>query len=147
MSVLPTTGPDIALAEAVVRALADGDVLTLQRLVAPDVVDHSAASGQPVGWPGVRERAMTLCARVPDSDVHVEILSAAGDTVLVRADLVPRRTAQDGVAAPLDRHLTLVLVLRFADGLLTELWTSSDLRLDQPGRPHALHESHANAAS
>ena len=41
-----------ALAEAVVRALAEGDVLALQPLVAPDVVDHSAQPGQPAGWPG-----------------------------------------------------------------------------------------------
>ena len=146
MRVRPTTGPEVALAEAVVRSLAEGDVLTLQRLVAPDVVDHSAALGQPHGWPGVRERAMTLCARVPDSEVHVEVLSAAEDTVLIRADLTTR--GDDGDMAPQSSsgRLTMVLVLRFADAMLTELWTSSDLRLDQPGRPHALHDSRTRAA-
>lgn len=147
MSVRLTTAPEVDLAEAVVRALAEGDVLTLQRLVAPDVVDHSAALGQPSGWPGVRERAMNLCGRVPDCEVHVEVLSAAGDTILVRADLATRRTPGDAVPHPCPGRLTMVLVLRFADAMLTELWTSSDLSLDQPGRPHALHETRARAAS
>jgi hypothetical protein len=31
-------------------------------------------------------------------------------------------------------RLTIVLVLRFEDDLLTEMWTSSDLVLDRPAR-------------
>jgi hypothetical protein len=120
-----------SLAEAVVRALVAGDVLTLQRLVSPDVLDHSAQPGQPAGWPGVRERAMTLCAAMPESEVSVDVLSASGDTVLARAELVAvRRDLTAAAAAP--TRLTVALVLRFADDLLVEMWTSADLVLDRP---------------
>lgn len=120
-----------SLAEAVVRALVSGDVLTLQRLVAPDVLDHSAQPGQPAGWAGLRERAMTLCATLPDSDVTVDVLSAAGDTVLARAELTAVRP--DGPAAvPAPTRLVVALVLRFAGDLVTEMWTSADLVLDRP---------------
>lgn len=121
-----------SLADAVVRALVSGDVLTLQRMVAPDVVDHSAQSGQPAGWAGVRERAMTLCAALPDSEVTVDVLSAAGDTVLARAELVAVR--RDGPLDPAGTpsRLVVALVLRFADDLLTEMWTSADLVMDRP---------------
>ena len=120
-----------SLAEAVVRALVAGDVLTLQRLVSPDVLDHSAQPGQPAGWPGVRERAMTLCAAMPETEVSVDVLSATGDTVLARAELVAvRRDLTAAAAAP--TRLTVALVLRFADDLLVEMWTSADLVLDRP---------------
>ncbi len=120
-----------SLAESVVRALVAGDVLTLQRLVAPSVVDHSAQPGQPEGWPGVRERAMTLCAAMPESEVAVDVLSTTGDTVLARAELVALR--RDGVF-PVGgaTRLTVALVLKFADDQLVEMWTSADLVLDRP---------------
>ncbi len=120
-----------ALAEAVVRALAEGDVLALQPLVSPRVIDHSAPQGQPAGWPGVRERAMTLCAAMPGSDVSVDVLSAAGNTVLARAELTAVRLGVTPGAAPTTTNLIVVLVLRFVDDQLTEMWTSSDFVLDQ----------------
>lgn len=121
-----------SLAETVVRALVAGDVLTLQRLVDPDVVDHSAPPGQPGGWPGVRERAMMLCAAMPESECTVDVLSASGDTVLARAELVAlRRDAAPVSATP--TRLTVVVVLKFDADLLTEMWASADLVLDRPG--------------
>ena len=119
-----------ALAEAVVRALAEGDVLALQPLVASDVVDHSALPGQPAGWPGIRELAMTMCAAMPECDVTVDVLTTAGDTVLVRAELTSVRLGATPGAAPTTTSLIVVLVLRFVDDLLSDLWTSSDLALD-----------------
>jgi len=131
------------LAEAVVRALVAGDVLALQRMVHPDVLDHSAQPGQPAGWPGVRERAMTLCAAMPESEVSVDVLSASGDTVLARADLVALR--RDLTAATtMPSRLTVALVLRFADDLLIEMWTSADLVLDRPVT-HVLPEQDAES--
>ena len=130
------------LAEAVVRALVAGDVLTLQRMVHPDVLDHSAQPGQPAGWSGVRERAMTLCAAMPESEVSVDVLSASGDTVLARAELVALRRDLTATTAP--SRLTVALVLRFADDLLIEMWTSADLVLDRPVT-HVLPEQDADS--
>lgn len=122
-----------SLAESVVRALVSGDVLTLQRLVAADVVDHSGRPGQPRGWAGVRERAMTLCAAMPESDVTVDVLSAAGDTVLARAEVLAVRRDVPAATTASPTRLIVALVLRFAGDLLVEMWTSADLLLDRPG--------------
>lgn len=120
-----------SLAEAVVRALVAGDVLTLQRLVSPDVLDHSAQPGQPPGWPGVRERAMTLCAAMPESEVSVDVLSTIGDTVLARAELVAKRRDLTAASAAPTR-LIVAMVLKFSGELLVQMWTSADLVLDRP---------------
>jgi predicted ester cyclase len=119
-----------SLADSLVRALVAGDILTLQRLVSSDVVDHSAQPGQPAGWAGVRERAMTLCSAMPESEISVDVLSAVGDTVLARAELVAPRREQAAVPTP--HRLSVALVLRFADDLLVEMWTSADLVMDRP---------------
>lgn len=113
------------LAESIARAFVEGDALALQALVVDDVVDHSAAPGQPSGWAGLRERAMTLCAAMPEGDLRIEVLSTDGDTVLARIQVTAPRTGTSpaGSTSP---ELTMVLVLRFADGRLSELWTSPD---------------------
>lgn len=124
-----------ALAEAVVQAMASGDVLALQPLVAPDVVDHSAQPGQPAGWPGVRERAMTLCAALPESHVRIDVLHSEESTVLARAELTAVRRPTAAEPVPATGRMTIVLVLRFTDALLVEMWSSaSDLSLDLVGR-------------
>jgi predicted ester cyclase len=129
------TRAQASLAESVVRALAEGDVLALQSLVARDVVDHSAQPGQPAGWAGVRERAMTLCAAMPESDVSIEVLTSDDDTVLTRAEITALGPALTPGAGPTTTRMTVVMVLRFVNDLLSEMWTSSDLGLSRPLTP------------
>ena len=75
---------------------------------------------------------MTRCAAMPESDCTVDVLSANGDTVLARAEVVAvRRDTVAALGAP--TRLTVAVVLKFgADDLLTEMWTSADLVLDRP---------------
>ena len=122
------------LAEAAVHALLAGDLLALQSMVSPDVVDHSAEPGQPEGWRGLRERVMTLCAALPDGDVAVDVLRVEDDTVLARAVIPAVRRATGPEPVETARPLTAAIVLRFDEqSLLSELWTSSDLAVDVPG--------------
>ncbi len=121
------------LAEAAVHALLAGDVLALQPMVSPDVVDHAAEPGQPEGWRGLRERVMTLCAALPDGDVTVDVLRMEGDTVLARAVITAVRRVAGPEPVEVARPLTVAVVLRFdEEGLLSELWTSSDLAVEVP---------------
>lgn len=111
-------------ASAAVRALLSGDVLTLQRLTCPDVVDGNSTTEQPAGWAGLRERALTVCADLPEG-VGVELLCSEGDTAVCRVRSPGRRRGCPEVVAA--GEVTVLFVLRFRDGLVAELWSSSDL--------------------
>ena len=119
--------PSAARSAEVVRALIAGDVLALQPLVHPDVVDHSAPPGQPAGWAGLRERVMTVCTAVHDSAAPIEVLSVDGDTTTCRVQLVG--VPRTGSLPPQPGTLVLVLHLRFEGDLLREVWASTDVRL------------------
>ena len=142
---LEAADPDARRGEAVVRALVTGDVLRLQALVHPDVLDHSAAAEQPPGWAGLRERAMALCAAYPEPEVEVDVLLVDGDTAMCRVHLpgIPRGAAGRSSAGA----LILVFVLRFQDGLLAEMWTSTDVTLPAEAAPRSAAGDLADDAS
>ena len=119
--------PSAVRSAEVVRALIAGDVLALQPLVHPDVVDHSAPPDQPAGWAGLRERVMTVCTAVHDSAAPVEVLSVDGDTATCRVQLVG--VPRNGSLPPQPGSLVLMLVLRFEGDLLREIWASTHVRL------------------
>jgi hypothetical protein len=109
-----------ATAPVVVRALLDGDVLALQRLTHQDVVHRGAQPEQPPGWAGLREVALTACATLPGASV--ELVATSGDTAVCR---VTALLGRPGWAS--DATVSALVVLRFRDGLVAELWFSSDL--------------------
>lgn len=114
-----------ATARAVVQALLGGDVLALQRLTHPDVVHRGARPGQPAGWAGLRELALTSCANIPDATV--ELVCSEGDTAVCR---VHASVGRPGWGTAVARHA--LVVLRFRDGRVGELWSSSDLTATAP---------------
>jgi hypothetical protein len=105
-----------ATARAAVRALLGGDVLGLQELVHPDVVHHG---GESAGWAGVRELALTACATIPES--CVELVCSEGDTAVCRVLASVGRVGWGDVL-----HRTALVVLRFQDDLVSELWFPAD---------------------
>lgn len=119
------TWTQASTATSVVQALLSGDVFTLQRLTHPDVVDRNSGSDQPSGWTGLRERALTVCATLPEG-VVVELVCSEGDTAVCRVLSPGHRRGFPEPASPTDR-VTVLFVLRFRDGVVTELWSSSDL--------------------
>lgn len=119
------TWTQASAATTVVQSLLSGDVMTLQQLTHPDVVDRNSGGEEPTGWPGLRERALTLCAALPD-DVTVELVCSEGDTAVCRVRLPGHRRGFPESTSPGDR-VTVLFLLRFRDGLVSELWASSDL--------------------
>ena len=114
-----------AAAVTVVQALLAGDVLTLQRLTHHDVVDRNCSDEHPTGWRALRERALVVCATLPEG-VAVELLCSEGDTAVCRVRSPRHRRGEPGPARPGDA-VPVLFVLRFRSGLVGELWSSSDL--------------------
>jgi len=113
-----------SVATAVVRALLAGDVLTLERLTHADVVDGNNSSGAPTGWAGLRERALTVCGALPEG-VTVELVCSEGDTAICRVRTPGHRRGFPESASP-DDLVTVLFALHFRNGLVSELWSSSD---------------------
>ena len=107
-------------APAVVQALLGGDVLALQQLTHPDVVHRGARPGEPAGWAGLRELALTACATIPDATVS--LVCSEGDTAVCR---VHASVGRPGWGTAEARQA--LVVLRFRDGRVSEIWSSSDL--------------------
>jgi predicted ester cyclase len=120
------TWSQASTAVAVVRALLTGDVLALQDLTHPDVVDHNSAGEQPSGWTALRERALTVCAALPEG-VTVELVMSEGDTAVCRVRAPGYRRGTPQAADGSTELVTVLFVLRFRDGRTGEIWSSSDL--------------------
>ena len=102
-------------ATAVVQALLGGDVLALQYLTHPDVVDHNSADEQPSGWAALRERALTVCAALPEG-VTVELVVSEGDSAVCRVRAPGhRRGAPQSAHGAMD-PVTVLFMLQFREG-------------------------------
>jgi predicted ester cyclase len=113
-------------ATAVVQALLAGDVLTLQGLTHPDVVDHNSADEQLSGYAALRERALTVCAALPEG-VTVELVLSEGDSAVCRVRAPGHRRGAPQSALNALEPVTVLFMLRFREGRVAELWSSSDL--------------------
>ena len=88
----------------------------LDALLAPDVVDHTAGSGQRPGLQGIKEVWAQFWSRFPDIQVTPEDVIAEGNRVGVRLSL--RYTGPDGQRRS-GRGFEFFTV---AGGRIVELW-------------------------
>ncbi len=127
-------------AKAVVRRLWNevfnaGRPAVAEELIAPDCMDHG--SGEPIDAPvaavkrwfaPLREAMPDLAAAFPDAHSTLDALFAEGDRVVVRG--TERGTHREAFrGAQPDgrlRAVTVVNILRVADGRIVERWGAAD---------------------
>lgn len=105
-----------------------GNLETIDRLVAPDFVNHDAMSGQASGPAGERQRAIMFRNAFPDLQVTIEDMIAEGDKV--RARLMGGGTQQGEFMCipPTGRRgfFQAMVIYRIANGKLAERWGTHD---------------------
>jgi predicted ester cyclase len=126
-------------AQRALWALADGAVEVLDRLHSRDYIDHSPLPGQSTDVTGLRERAMELSSALVDPRVHSDVLVDQGDTVVCSSRTTGvHKGCFLGVAAT-GRRIEMVglTVFRFANGLISETWSSFEVQGMLGGLPAA----------
>lgn len=124
---------DLAANKAVISRFYDlfnaGNAGGLGDIMAADLVDHSAAPGQPPGLAGFTAKYAALHAAFPDIRATVRDMVAEGDRVGVRATATGTQTgAFNGVPATNKAATFEVFDLyRLSGGRIVELWEDADI--------------------
>src|SRR5215204_2203337 len=131
---LPTGGTSVsaeenkALARRFLEAQVDGDLDTLDELLAPDFIDHSLQPGQEPGREGFMQLVAQLSAAVSNASVLVEDQAAEGDKVISR--LTTKRTHDRGEylgfpPSGMEIKTTGIIIHRISEGKIVEEWSES----------------------
>ncbi len=119
------------LRQLFVEALSQGRLSLIEKLFAPDFVDHSTPE-QELGYAGVQVYFRAVRAGFPDIQVSLEDVIVQGEKVAVRTTWRGTHLgAYEGVAPtgqPVTR--TLIQIFRIVDGLITEEWNEGAGLLD-----------------
>jgi steroid delta-isomerase-like uncharacterized protein len=113
-----------AVAREFLQAIFSGhDVDAIDRLVAPDFVDHNPWEGRPPGREGWKAGTVAFLAAFPDLRCEIDDLIAEGDKVVVRNRLMGTHRGEF-VGPPTGRRVEFrsVDVVRVMDGRIVEHW-------------------------
>src|SRR5215208_2221859 len=115
-----------ALVRRFVEAQANGDLDTLDELLAPDFVDHSLFPGQDPGRKGFMQSAAEEHAIFSNVRIHIEDQAAEGDKVTSRLTIkrIHDRREFMGVAPTgMELKATAIVIHRIAEGKILEEWS------------------------
>jgi predicted ester cyclase len=124
----------LRLYAAIGEVFRTGDIGLLDPLLAPDMVDHTPASGPIIGREPGKQLILSFARAFPDTTLTVDLMVAEGDTV---AAFVSYRSTHTGpfMGYPPTRksvRATGMDIMRYRDGQVIELWSQfADLGLLQ----------------
>src|SRR5918995_5547117 len=119
---------DKALTRRFLEAQVNGDLDTLDELLAPDFVDYSLQPGQEPGREGFMQLVVQLSAAVSNASVPFEDQAAEGDKVISR--LTMKRTHDRGEylgfpPSGMEIKTTGIIIHRISEGKIVEEWSES----------------------
>jgi serine phosphatase RsbU (regulator of sigma subunit) len=117
-----------ALTRRFLEAQVNGDLDTLDQLLAPDFVDYSLQPGQEPGREGFMQLVVQLSAAVSNASVLFEDQAAEGDKVISR--LTMKRTHDRGEylgfpPSGMEIKTTAIIIHRISEGKIVEEWSES----------------------
>jgi steroid delta-isomerase-like uncharacterized protein len=118
------------LVHRAVDAFNQGDWDAIDRLFAPDYVDHDRSRADlPSGPAGVKQAWAGFRAAFPDLHTTIDDLVAEGDKVAVRGSIRGTHQGELMGIPPTGRPVTVTLidVNRVEDGQLVERWAEADM--------------------
>ena len=124
-----TTADNSSTYRAIIQAVSDDALHTLDTFIAPDLVDHNAQPGQPAGCEGFKYWARSARRAFPDLTGTVEDVLTDGDKVAGRVTWRGRHRGDlMGVAGTGDKvEFPAFHIVRFSKGRAVEWWGTADL--------------------
>lgn len=111
------------------RAFAEGDVATLEAIVAEDVRDRQAPPGSRPGRQGLLDAVAMFRAGLPDLEISIEREVAEGDLVAVNGTVAGTHRGPMLGAPATGRRVTFAFMdlYRIAGGRIVETWHVEDI--------------------
>lgn len=121
-------GNRAVIARLFADVLNGGRLEILNRIIAPNYVEHSPAPGQAPGVAGVRAKIAGLRAAFPDIHFTLEAMVAQGDLVAARWHFTGTQTGKLGEIAPTGRSVRVdgIDFYRVVDGRIAAHWACED---------------------
>jgi predicted ester cyclase len=106
-----------------------GRLATLDDVLAPSYVNHSAPPGVPAGAEGVKQIITLFRAAFPDFHIEIHEQAAEGDLVTSRATFHGTHGGPLFGLAPTGRRVTMpgLSMVRVANGQIQEGWIQNDV--------------------
>jgi steroid delta-isomerase-like uncharacterized protein len=105
-----------------------GDTGLLDPLLAPDMVDHTPASGPIIGREPGKQLIASFARAFPDTTLNVDLMVAEGDTVAAFVSYQSTHTGPFMGRPPTGKsvRVTGMDIMRYRDGQVIELWSQFD---------------------
>ena len=126
-----------------------GDEAALEKLLAPDFVDHGALPGQPPDRDGHKQILGVFRSAFPDLQVTTEEIIAEGDKVVSRWTARGTHQGELMSIAPTGKEVTItgIDVLRIAEGKVVERWAEGNAKISGRSHCHYLSSNRRDRAS
>jgi steroid delta-isomerase-like uncharacterized protein len=105
-----------------------GDVELLDPLLAPDMIDHTPASGPIMGREPGKQLIASFARAFPDTTLNVDLMVAEGDSVAAFVSYQSTHTGTFLGHPPTGKlvRVTGMDIMRYRDGQVIELWSQFD---------------------
>ena len=105
-----------------------GDVELLDPLLAPDMIDHTPASGPIIGREPGKQLIASFAGAFPDTTLNVDLMVAEGDSVAAFVSYQSTHTGSFLGHPPTGKvvRVTGMDIMRYRDGQVVELWSQFD---------------------
>jgi steroid delta-isomerase-like uncharacterized protein len=105
-----------------------GDVGLLDPLLAPDMIDHTPASGPIIGREPGKQLIASFARAFPDTTLNVDLMVAEGDSVAAFVSYQSTHTGSFLGHPPTGKvvRVTGMDIMRYRDGQVIELWSQFD---------------------
>jgi steroid delta-isomerase-like uncharacterized protein len=118
----------LRLYAAIGEVFRTGDVGLLDPLLAPDMVDHTPASGPIIGREPGKQLIASFARAFPDTTLNVDLMVAEGDSVAAFVSYQSTHTGSFLGHPPTGKvvRVTGMDIMRYRDGQVIELWSQFD---------------------